>query len=108
MRLTLISDTYEDVIGPVTYPVLIGRGAGTDVSFSDKWTSRRHCEIDQVGSQFILRDLNSRHGTFVNGRATVETVLSCGDRISVGMNVLTVKLQAARAVDLDMATSRSA
>lgn len=52
-----------------TFSVVIGRSAEAGVCLNDCWVSRRHCEIDVVGGTLVVRDLKSRHGTFVNGHA---------------------------------------
>lgn len=70
------------------FPVVIGRSAEADLRLSDCWVSRRHCEIDVVGDTLVVRDLNSRHGTFVNGRSVREVHLLPGDRLTVGLTSL--------------------
>lgn len=47
--------------------------------------SRRHAMIVQAGGQFVVEDLGSRNGTFVNGqRVTKKTPLRFGDRLQLG------------------------
>lgn len=70
------------------FPVVIGRSAEAGLQLSDCWVSRRHCEIDVVGGTLVVRDLNSRHGTFVNGHSVREAHLLPGDRLTVGMTSL--------------------
>lgn len=53
---------------------------------NDRWVSRLHCQIDEVGGRFVLRDLGSKHGTFVNGERVSEVPLSLGDQIDIGMS----------------------
>jgi len=54
------------------------------------WVSRAHCEIDCIDDVLLVRDLGSKHGTFVNGRRVeCPTVLSQGDEIALGSTTMT-------------------
>ena len=48
--------------------VLIGRSRDCDVQCDDTGISRRHCEIVLHPDRITVRDLGSRHGTFVDGK----------------------------------------
>jgi len=62
----------------------IGRRPGKDLVPLDPRVSRDHAEILAEGDDYVLRDLHSRHGTWVNG-ARVETArLKPGDEIALG------------------------
>lgn len=66
--------------------VLIGRQADCDVSLThSRKVSRKHCCIAQVNNSFVIRDLGSTNGVFVNGsRVRKETGLSLGDELAIG------------------------
>ena len=66
--------------------VLIGRQADCDVSLThSRKVSRKHCCIAQVNDSFVIRDLGSTNGVFVNGsRVRKETGLSLGDELAIG------------------------
>jgi pSer/pThr/pTyr-binding forkhead associated (FHA) protein len=69
--------------------IIIGREAGSDVTVNDRQVSRRHASLTWDGRQFIIQDLGSANGTFVNGiRLTASQVLQQGDVISLGQTVL--------------------
>jgi tetratricopeptide (TPR) repeat protein len=68
--------------------VNIGRDDDCELSFADIAVSRRHCQIVLEGMRFIIRDLGSGNGTFVNGSRFEEHVLSPGDEIIVGERTL--------------------
>ncbi len=73
-------------------PVSLGRSLDNDVILEDPTVSRRHAQITYRHGRLVLRDLNSRYGTFVNGRRVVEEcILRPGDVITLG-NV-TLKLE---------------
>jgi transcriptional regulator with GAF, ATPase, and Fis domain len=68
--------------------IRIGRDPSNSLSIGDLSLSRRHCILAREGDGYTLRDLDSRNGTFVNGRVVLETQLNHGDQISVGESVL--------------------
>jgi pSer/pThr/pTyr-binding forkhead associated (FHA) protein len=66
-------------------PVVIGRNPEADVRVDDRWISRVHCEISEINGTLIVRDLDSRNGTLVNGQYIKEAHLMPGDRLTVGL-----------------------
>ena len=65
---------------------LIGRVAENNLLVSSSGVSRRHCEIARRDGEFVLRDLESHNGTFVNNALIEEIVLKHGDRLRIGSN----------------------
>jgi len=66
----------------------IGRDAGNFVQLEDNEVSRRHAEIRRVGDAFVVGDLKSSNGTWLNDRKIERAELASGDRIQVGRTVL--------------------
>ena len=66
----------------------LGRDAGTRIQLEDDLVSRRHCEISKSNDDFVIRDLDSRNQTFVNGVPVREHALQHGDRIQAGYSLL--------------------
>ncbi|MBS1786926.1 MAG: sigma 54-interacting transcriptional regulator [Acidobacteria bacterium] len=64
--------------------VLFGRESSSRISLADLSTSRRHCRIRHESDAYVLTDLESFNGTFVNGLPVKERPLEHGDRIAVG------------------------
>jgi adenylate cyclase len=64
--------------------ISIGRMEGNDLILFDPTISRRHCELEKKGDTFVLKDLNSRNGLFVNGEKITTKELKDGDEIKVG------------------------
>jgi phosphoserine phosphatase RsbU/P len=62
----------------------IGRRETNDLRLAGSEVSRDHAEIDTQDNQFLLRDKNSRYGTYVNGDQVTERALVHGDRIRLG------------------------
>ena len=71
---------------PANGTVLIGRSNAAELRLDDVDTSRRHAEIVCRGGRFVLQDLGSTNGTFVNGERIEQRELRPGDRIEVGDN----------------------
>lgn len=64
--------------------VVIGRGINTTIQIFDHGLSRVHFAIERRNEHFVLRDLDSSNGTFLNGRRIREAVLRAGDHIVSG------------------------
>jgi cytochrome P450/NADPH-cytochrome P450 reductase len=64
--------------------VRIGRAPENDVVVSDPTASREHAEIRNVAGGYRIVDLDSSHGTFVNGQRVTDAALSDGDVVLVG------------------------
>lgn len=69
-------------------PLSIGRETGNVLQLQDNEVSRRHAEIRRVGAAFVLDDLKSSNGTFVNNRRVERAELSEGDRLQIGRTVM--------------------
>jgi pSer/pThr/pTyr-binding forkhead associated (FHA) protein len=69
--------------------LLIGRSRGCDLQIPSSDASRRHAEIYRTEAGFMLRDLGSTNGTFVNGHAVKEHRLEPGDRIQISGSEIT-------------------
>src|SRR5262245_36624524 len=64
-------------------PFVIGRADSVDhIVYSSK-VSKEHAVIDRIGDRYLITDLVSTNGTFVNGRPTVETFLRDGDIVQI-------------------------
>lgn len=76
--------------------VTVGRHGENKVVLADPQASRRHAEIVREGRRWVLYDLGSANGTFLNGtRLTAPTVLRHGDLVRIGHTQLQVDLPAA-------------
>ncbi|HXE72617.1 MAG TPA: FHA domain-containing protein, partial [Candidatus Nitrosotenuis sp.] len=64
--------------------MFIGREVRCDVMLNNESVSRRHAEVLRLAEGFLLRDLNSRNGTYVNGQRIQEYLLQDGDTVTVG------------------------
>jgi hypothetical protein len=78
----------------VTYPLegdqlTIGRDASNGVAINDAEVSRKHSRLSFQGGKYVLEDLGSTNGTFVNGqRLAGPVVLKPGDVVSLGEQIV--------------------
>jgi len=70
---------------------ILGRRHDCDLRIPLKLVSRRHCQLSKNNGDLKLRDLDSRGGTFINGKKVSEGVVNAGDYIKIGP--LTFQLQ---------------
>ncbi|MFA4970961.1 MAG: sigma 54-interacting transcriptional regulator, partial [bacterium] len=64
--------------------IKIGKRETNDLALKDKAVSRNHLEIEYMSDSFLLRDLGSTNGSFLNGSKVKEAYLSPGDLIKIG------------------------
>jgi len=74
----------------------IGRAPGNDVVLENLLVSGHHARIDQAGGEYILTDLQSKNGTYVNGARVTSAKLKHGDQVLVGKHTLVFELDAAQ------------
>jgi adenylate cyclase len=74
---------------------VIGRDPSCALVIADRAVSREHAVIrPEEGFGFVVEDLDSRSGTFVNGVRTRKAVLQDGDALRLGGTVLRVRVAA--------------
>ncbi|QDT68296.1 Sensor protein ZraS [Planctomycetes bacterium MalM25] len=66
----------------------VGRVGGNAIQVHDTEVSRKHAVMELSGEEYVLRDLNSSNGTFVNGKRIKEQRLLSGDQIQFGRTLL--------------------
>jgi FHA domain-containing protein len=69
---------------PTGERTLIGRSPDCHVFLDDVTVSRRHAELVREGDRFVIRDLGSLNGTFVNKRRIESAALEDDDEVQVG------------------------
>jgi pSer/pThr/pTyr-binding forkhead associated (FHA) protein len=71
---------------------LIGRSPECDVFLDDVTVSRRHAEIVREGDAYVIRDLGSLNGTFVNRHRIESSTLADDDEVQIGKYRMTFLL----------------
>ena len=78
---------------PLSTYTTVGRGADNALVIDDSFTSSTHAEIVREGDDWLVRDLGSTNGTFVNGRrVNGQSWIRSGDEIAFGNVVVTFDL----------------
>ncbi len=72
----------------------IGRHPSNDLAIPDAAVSRHHCVLRRIPAGWRVADLDSRHGTFVNGRPVREEELHHGDVLAIGESTFLALLEA--------------
>jgi len=94
-RRTLVGSLTPDGAPDNVFPLLdgecsIGRAPANTVAIADGSVSSHHAKITRTAEGFVLEDLQSRNGTFVNGeKVTEKRLLVDGDLVRLGKVILT-------------------
>lgn len=62
----------------------IGRNPESEIFLDDITVSRKHAVLKKSGNDFLIKDLGSLNGSYVNGEIVDNAVLKNGDRIQIG------------------------
>jgi pSer/pThr/pTyr-binding forkhead associated (FHA) protein len=62
----------------------VGRHPESDIFLDDVTVSRRHAEFQRVDDAFLVRDVGSLNGTYLNRERIEESPLSGGDEVQIG------------------------
>ncbi len=66
----------------------IGRIAGNDIVMENPAVSGKHAAIEVIDNHYILKDLGSKNGVFVNDKKVQEHELQEGDNVLIGKHIL--------------------
>lgn len=89
--------------------VTIGKADGNDVIVADDpAVSRLHAALEPYGASWVVRDLGSRNGTFVNGeRVIADRALHHGDEIRIGATRLVYRASEAPQAEMTAAVEEA-
>ncbi len=73
----------------------IGRGPDNHIVVNDRRVSRRHAVLKREGTNYVLEDLGTPNGTFVNDQRIQRQVLASSDVIRLGNTMFTYRLPVA-------------
>lgn len=84
--------TLKALSGPLEgreYPLtekayFIGRDPESDIVIETKDVSRRHAKIERTSTEFVLCDLGSSNGIYINNLKLPRSILMHGDLIQIG------------------------
>jgi hypothetical protein len=78
--------------------VKVGKGQENAIKLGDAGVSTNHCGVQIDGSKFEIVDLNSKNGTYVNGKRVQRRFLRNGDMLTLGTCELKFE---SKVVDMD-------
>jgi hypothetical protein len=84
-RLVLVKDGGETSFPLVRDSYTLGRHRNNDIVIGDPKASSFHARIDRSPDGFVLVDLKSRNGCWLNGKRVETARLKTGDEVRVGM-----------------------
>jgi pSer/pThr/pTyr-binding forkhead associated (FHA) protein len=73
---------------PLQAVVAIGRDPENDVLLADRSISKRHALMRLVGGEYVIEDLGSLNGIFINGERVKKAALRSGDTLKLGNTIL--------------------
>jgi pSer/pThr/pTyr-binding forkhead associated (FHA) protein len=73
--------------------VSIGQLVSNDIFLEDPFVSRHHCVIRTEGDEYMIEDLNSANGTYINGELVKACSLTEGALIQIGTSLFRFRLQ---------------
>jgi signal transduction histidine kinase len=70
------------------WPIVLGRDGACTIQLHDTEVSRIHAEIRRVDGNWLLVDLKSSNGTYINNRRVERHELASGDQLQLGRTVI--------------------
>lgn len=84
-RLVIVNGCFSGLeINLSRAKTILGRDIGCDICLDHSFVSEEHAVITRIEGYYALEDLNSRHGTSINGREVHKIRLNNGDLIGIG------------------------
>ncbi|MGH7145213.1 MAG: protein kinase domain-containing protein [Planctomycetota bacterium] len=84
---------------PDAPPILVGRLKNCGLTLTDCMASRHHCKVFYKGEVFLLEDLDSHNGTYLNRKKLADTQpLHDGDRILIGNSLISYREELGKSV----------
>ena len=93
-RFAITAGPQQGVSVPVEPTINLGRAADSTLLLDDDYASARHAQLVQVDpSTWMLSDLQSTNGTYVNGKQVVEpTKVTVGDVVRIGKTLMRLEI----------------
>jgi pSer/pThr/pTyr-binding forkhead associated (FHA) protein len=73
---------------PLEAVVSIGRAPENSIRLSDRSVSKRHALVRLIHGKYVIEDLGSLNGIFINGTLVKRAVLRSGDTLKLGHTIL--------------------
>lgn len=90
--IMLVDNATNEALPVLYWENSIGRGKGTDITLTDMTVSRDHAVLLRRESGWMINDVGSKSGTYVNGeRTNGRQAVYINDKITVGNTTLIIK-----------------
>ena len=73
--------------------ITIGRNPGNDIHIDNLGVSKQHAKIFKQDGNYVIEDLNSTNGTFINNKRIAKAILSDNDEVHIGKHSLKISVQ---------------
>lgn len=91
-RLRVVQGQPSQSIYSLSGTAVLGRQSDCTIVLNDTRASRQHARLQQQNGRWVLTDLGSSNGTFVNEQRVIQpTILASGDQIRIGDTVLALE-----------------
>ena len=81
--------------------ITIGRNPNCDIHIDNLGVSKQHARISKQDGEYVVEDLNSTNGTYVNNKRVARAILNNNGEIHIGKHSLLVTLKASKSSDTD-------
>jgi len=89
-ELTILSSDGKVFSHKIEKDILnVGRAKDSDILLSEQKVSRKHAQLSKTLEGYLLKDLGSQNGTFVNGTRISQFLLRHNDRLKIGSSIIT-------------------
>jgi pSer/pThr/pTyr-binding forkhead associated (FHA) protein len=86
--ITVIDGPDSGKVVQITSNRLVLGRKGADINLNDRLVSRRHALLESGSGRYLLKDLGSTNGTFLNGMPVGMEFLRNGDEIQLGSTLI--------------------
>jgi pSer/pThr/pTyr-binding forkhead associated (FHA) protein len=73
--------------------ITIGRNENSDIHINNLGASKKHARIFRLNGQYIIEDLKSTNGTFMNNESIITAKLTGQDVVTIGKHNLYISIQ---------------
>jgi hypothetical protein len=93
-RFAITAGPQQGTAVPVAPTINLGRAADSTLLLDDDYASARHAQLVQQDSNtWLISDLRSTNGTYVNGRLVTEpTKVTVGDVVRIGKTLMRLEI----------------
>ena len=81
--------------------ISIGRNPNCDIHIDNLGVSKQHAKIVKQDGVYVVEDLNSTNGTFINNKRVARAVINNNDEIHIGKHALKVQYKTQSGANID-------